>query len=321
MSHENLLTVFDVAEKDREKWMISSGCAALPLVDLEDFHETEKEVIESNIKVIYGNYELIPLYTSEGVVYINSVYLNPLNDVIGQLTLHERKDTFNKIYIVAKCGLLLQAIIFPMDIINDVFVNALELLGDKTRNGKKEQVRMFTTFEMIRDLDMEDMAHVLALTYLSGATGDLDTEKLTDNEEFDNIYDKFLQTLQEEYNDGLWKLEVHSPVKPGDDLWWVCEEPPFIRCTKKNVKAVCMWEDGEIKIVNRDDGIEDLHERWTCVSEEEAREMFLKMVRDKEIDLEMYFEGITELPEDEMMKKLDDIEALVEYILGDEKDE
>lgn len=133
MSRENLLTVFDVPEKDREKWLIAESLGDVMMVNLDDVDNTECDVKYADIHVTYCGYELIPLYTSKGIVYINAMHLNPLMDAAGQLTLHERKDDFGQVYIVAKVGLLLQAVIFPMDIIDPTFVNAITELGNKTR--------------------------------------------------------------------------------------------------------------------------------------------------------------------------------------------
>lgn len=142
MSKENLLTVFDVPEKNREKWLIAESLSDAMMINLDDADNTEREIEYAEAHIIYGGYELIPLYTSAGVVYINAMHLNPLMDVAGQLTMHERKTKSGQVYIVAKVGLLLQAVLFPMDIITDHFTDTLTKLRVATQYAydKKEGV-------------------------------------------------------------------------------------------------------------------------------------------------------------------------------------
>lgn len=175
---------------------------------------------------------------------------------------------------------------------------------------------MRTTYDTMMELDRDGLANILTLAYLCGKTGQEDPEYLTSHEDYATMMEMFRMNLDQPYEDGMWTLELQTPVQPGDDLWWVCDEPPYVRCAKGNIKAVCAWEGGEIRIVNSDGGIEKLHERWTCLSKEEAVEMFKSLVKSGKIDPELYFEGITNLPEDEMMKRLEDIDTLVEEILG-----
>lgn len=182
---------------------------------------------------------------------------------------------------------------------------------------------MRTTYDALLEMDIDGVAHVMTLAYLCGKTGQEESEDLMDHKDYDAVRESFVRSLDQPYEDGMWELEIRSPVLPGDDLWWVCDEPPYVRCNKGDVKAVCAWQDGDIRIINQDDGIEKLHERWTCLSKEEAVEMFKSMVKSGKIDPELYFEGITNLPEDEMIKRLEDVDALVEEILsagGDENE-
>ena len=213
---------------------------------------------------------------------------------------------------------------------------------------------MKTTYDAMMELDPDGLANILTMAYLCGKIGTDDPEFLSCHEEYCEMVQKFRANLDHPYEDGMWTLSAHSPVLPGDDLWWVCDEPPYVRCAKNNIKAVCMWEDGDIRIVNSEDGIEKLHERWTCLSKEEAVEMFKSMVKTGKIDPELYFEGIrsllgsksgtlahnslcagricdanssreatcyTDEELDEMIAKLEDIGALVEEILEGEDDE
>ena len=58
---------------------------------------------------------LLALRTSEGVCFIKEQYLKPLEEgKNGSADLYERRSTSGQIYIVAKQGMMLEAVILPM---------------------------------------------------------------------------------------------------------------------------------------------------------------------------------------------------------------
>lgn len=61
----------------------------------------------------------------EGVIFIQSMYLSPLEDESELLELYERKTRDGRTYIAAKAGFMLRAVIFPVDVINENFVKHL----------------------------------------------------------------------------------------------------------------------------------------------------------------------------------------------------
>lgn len=130
LDEESILTIFDVPEKDREKWFVKY--AAMPReINFEDIDAHEKPVIEGNLSIVFAGTTLKPLQTRRGLVFIESRYLSPVSDVMDVLELYERFTPSGTPYIVAKAGFLLQAVIMPYDAINAQFVAQLRSLAEQ----------------------------------------------------------------------------------------------------------------------------------------------------------------------------------------------
>lgn len=124
---ESVLTIFDVPEKDRDKYIVKT--LGIPDgINFEDTDATEKPIEGEMLSIVYSGKVLKPLQTRRGLVFIESRYLSPVSDVLDVLELYERITTGGTPYIVAKAGLLLQAVIMPFDIINQQFVEGLQTL-------------------------------------------------------------------------------------------------------------------------------------------------------------------------------------------------
>lgn len=127
LDKESVLTIFDIPEKQREDWYVRS--TGIPEgINLDDIDGTEKPVEREVISIVYSGKTLKPLQTRRGLVFIESRYLSPVSDVLDVLELYERIMPSGTPYIVAKAGFLLQAVIMPVDVINQQFVEKLEEL-------------------------------------------------------------------------------------------------------------------------------------------------------------------------------------------------
>lgn len=127
LDEESILTIFDVPEKDREKWFVKY--AQLPEeINFEDTDASERPIEEENISIMYAGRALKPLKTRRGLVFIDSRYLSPLSDVLDVLGFYEWITPYGTPYIVAKAGFLLQAVIMPYDVIHAEFVERLQEL-------------------------------------------------------------------------------------------------------------------------------------------------------------------------------------------------
>ena len=92
LNTDYVLTIFDVPEKDRDKYITRE--TTLPDgINLSDDDYSERAVISIPISIAYGGTPLRPLKTTGGIVYIDSRYLSPLADMLDVLELYERRTT------------------------------------------------------------------------------------------------------------------------------------------------------------------------------------------------------------------------------------
>ena len=85
---------------------------------------------------------LLTLRTSEGVCFIKEQYLKPLEEgENGTADLYERRSTSGQIYIVAKQGMMLEAVIMPVvNVIKEDWLDDLQnLLGALRQTFEKER--------------------------------------------------------------------------------------------------------------------------------------------------------------------------------------
>lgn len=143
METDNLCTIFEFTEKQQKDFMIRH--AAIPEgISLEDTDYTEKILQSDNISISYAGRLLKPLYTSKGMIFIDSNYLSPLVDIWSIMELYERTAQSGQTYIVAKSGFLLYAVIMPYEVLNETFLKAVEKLACECRIAydRKENSRI-----------------------------------------------------------------------------------------------------------------------------------------------------------------------------------
>lgn len=136
LTSDNILTIFDIPEKQRSKWVVQTQVAVPGIYSTEDTYLREKQLVRESIQIVYGSVVLRPLQTTyRGLVFIDNKYLSPLTDVLDVLELFERYTPDGDVYIVAKAGLLLQAIIAPVDIVDEQFITNMENLTLQCRQA------------------------------------------------------------------------------------------------------------------------------------------------------------------------------------------
>jgi hypothetical protein len=131
---ETICTIFDFSEKDISNSIIRHTRPPEGL-NFNDMEPGEILLKPPTISLVIAGKILKPLQTSQGVVFIDSQYLSPLADILKSrsLRLYERTSENGEIYIAAKNGLLLAGIIIPTNIINDAFLEQIELLARQCR--------------------------------------------------------------------------------------------------------------------------------------------------------------------------------------------
>ncbi|WMJ83387.1 hypothetical protein ACS3UN_09955 [Oscillospiraceae bacterium LTW-04] len=132
----NLLTIFDVPEKDRTKWLVNSR--VLPEgINLSDCCEGEQLIDERGTypEIVYAGRVLKPLEISNGIILIQTKYLKPVSDEQEMQELYERKTRDGLSYIVVKTGLIAQAAIMPMQMPGGKFADSLAALASQIRRS------------------------------------------------------------------------------------------------------------------------------------------------------------------------------------------
>ncbi len=136
----NLLTIFDVPEKNRPKWAVCNK--ALPdEISLADCCEDEMPIDERDAypEIVHAERALKPLKISDGILFIQTRYLKPVSDEQEFQRLFERKTASGISYIVVKTGLIVQAAIMPMKMPGGNFADSLEGLADQIRSATKRE--------------------------------------------------------------------------------------------------------------------------------------------------------------------------------------
>lgn len=153
MDKENILNVFDVPEKKRNKFSITYDYWLPETLDFEDIARDRETMLRpEEISIGYMGAVLYPVKTSLGLAFYNQVYLKPLEDKLPKIELYERTMPGGSIYFAAKAGTFLEAIIMPEDVCEE---NLLQKLQDLTAE-LKTTVRCDGEDEM-REEEEEDL--------------------------------------------------------------------------------------------------------------------------------------------------------------------
>lgn len=126
MDTDNICAMFDITEKKQEKLTFRHN-EAPESINWDDTDPAEYQIDDPKLCVRYEGRELLPLHTTAGVIFIQEKYLAPL-DNLDYMRLYERKSRDGGVYIVAKIGMVIQAVIMPMDVVDRVFVDRMEEL-------------------------------------------------------------------------------------------------------------------------------------------------------------------------------------------------
>lgn len=126
LNKEGLLRIFDVEEKDFDKWFVS--ILDLPVsVNLEDWDESEYEVT-GEFPPFLWNETAIHIFGTKnnGVMFISGDLMSPM-DGENDLRFFVRDSGRNK-YLAVKSGIFLQAVIMPEQLMTKKFVSLLKEL-------------------------------------------------------------------------------------------------------------------------------------------------------------------------------------------------
>ena len=147
LDETNVFTLFDVAEKDREKYYLRSE--ELPVaLDFNDSSDTEVMLDRVPIDLYISGHGVAPYVGSSGIIFVETRYLAPFIKQEGGFELYERFTKIGKPYIAVKSGLFLVGVIMPSNgIITSDFIENFEYIASLSRvafnTTAEERERMY----------------------------------------------------------------------------------------------------------------------------------------------------------------------------------
>ena len=138
LDEANLCAMFDIPEKRQKKCFFKREPIPESL-NVEDCARGERGLYDEWPTVEHNGYVVKPLSTNDGIVFVQTAYLSPLEDMADYLRFYQRVDGTGQAYIVAKNGMEIVAVIMPMDTIKLGFVEKLEALAHKCRAAVEKQ--------------------------------------------------------------------------------------------------------------------------------------------------------------------------------------
>ena len=106
--------MFDIPEEKASKFLFEIRALSQTLdVNVKDIDPTENLLERSKISICLNGIELEPLKTSQGIMYINTRYLEPFADIETGYEIYERTRTDGMLYFAIKSGLILCGVVLP----------------------------------------------------------------------------------------------------------------------------------------------------------------------------------------------------------------
>ncbi len=148
LNKESLCRVLDIVGKQQEK-MILRQLEVPEGLCLDDTDPGEAMVERMEPGIYYNGKELLPLLTREGIVFIQKRYLSPFDGGENLVELYTRKTNEGQTYIAVKAGLLIRAVIFPVNVVDAKFMNQIgDLVRECRRVIEKPEAEEQNTFQL-----------------------------------------------------------------------------------------------------------------------------------------------------------------------------
>ena len=125
---ETICGTFDISDAQAEKMLFKHYSELPKEISFQDFgHNKEIPVGEPLFTFIYGGKKVCAYETPAGVAFIDTKHFTPFADIDNRdLDLYARYSTEDKLYFVAKMGMMLVGVITPIEIIDEELVQRLE---------------------------------------------------------------------------------------------------------------------------------------------------------------------------------------------------
>lgn len=124
----SLCAAFDIPEKQQDKISFRHLDGLPEGFSFDDIEESEAVSMREEMSICRDGCCLIPCHTTQGITFIDRIYLEPFADVEDEIELYERTTAKGEIYFAVKLGFMLRGIILPRDAIDEDFVQRLKNL-------------------------------------------------------------------------------------------------------------------------------------------------------------------------------------------------
>lgn len=140
LNEDNVFAMFDIPEDKQSKFQFGAYSTLPPQFDFSDTTDNEEMILTGNLLIQKNGYLLLPLKTQFGLIFIDTRYLAPFDDIEEGVQLYQRIDQFGKTYIAVKSGFSLFGIILPLDnIIDDKLIAEFEELTSLSKVALKNK--------------------------------------------------------------------------------------------------------------------------------------------------------------------------------------
>ena len=120
LDKKTILTIFDIAAEEQERWHVSVIPAPTKWNLRDD--DTRETLVEHRYNpIVHTGRTIQPVEAPCGTVFLNASYLDPVQDV-KDLQLYVRETAYGEPYFAVKSGLMLQAVIMPVNVVNETFI-------------------------------------------------------------------------------------------------------------------------------------------------------------------------------------------------------
>lgn len=124
---ETVCRAYDISEKQAEKIRFTHSDKMPAGLNTGDIDGAETVVEPLQMTLIHSGQMVQPYMTSRGIKFMDMKYMEPIQDEGNSyVNVYERFTESGELYFVVKSGMLLVAVIMPISVISQAFINTLE---------------------------------------------------------------------------------------------------------------------------------------------------------------------------------------------------
>ena len=131
---ETICRAYDISEKQAEKIHFVHEDELPTLLCYDDIDDGENVLDPIKMALIHEGAYVQPYMTSQGIKFMNQTYLAPVEDEGDMfMEVYERFTTRGNMYFAVKTGMQLLAIIMPIAVVSESFVDTLREIYTRSK--------------------------------------------------------------------------------------------------------------------------------------------------------------------------------------------